>query len=64
MRILEFSLHNYKSYPSVGPLRFEPGFNVIVGPNNAGKTALLPSIQLQVPLLESPPPGRKFETSC
>ncbi len=58
MRILEFSLHNYKSYPSVGPLRFEPGFNVIVGPNNAGKTALLEGLTLRF----SPNPHRSLGT--
>lgn len=47
MRFEDFSINNYKCYPQVGPLKFEPGFNVIVGPNNAGKTALLESLSLQ-----------------
>src|SRR5881396_1652546 len=48
MRIVEFSLENYKSYRKVGPLRLERGFNVVVGPNNAGKTALLEGLTLQM----------------
>jgi len=48
MRIVEFSLENYKSYRKVGPLRLERGFNVVVGPNNAGKTALLEALTLQM----------------
>jgi len=47
MWVSRFSLHNYKSFRTTGQLTFKPGFNIIVGPNNAGKTALLEGITLR-----------------
>lgn len=40
--ILErFRLKNYKSFRDSGDLSFQPGFNILVGKNSAGKTALV-----------------------
>jgi len=41
MYLSAFRLTNYKSFADSGVLHFQPGFNVIVGQNNAGKTALV-----------------------
>jgi AAA15 family ATPase/GTPase len=41
MYIESIAIKNYKSFLDFGPITFGPGFNVIVGSNNAGKTALL-----------------------
>jgi hypothetical protein len=49
VRIVSFSVRNYKSFPdsedSAGTL--SPGINVVVGQNNAGKTALLEALMLR-----------------
>ena len=41
MRIRNLQIMNYKSFKNSGPIEFGDGFNVIVGQNNSGKTALL-----------------------
>ena len=46
MRIATFRVDNYKSFATSGEVRFEPGFNVIVGQNNVGKTALTEALSL------------------
>lgn len=46
MHIQKFILKNYKSIFDSGEILFTPGFNVIVGPNNAGKTALSEGLEL------------------
>jgi AAA domain len=46
MRITRFRLHNFKSVRDLPELGFGAGFNIIVGPNNAGKTALLTALSL------------------
>jgi predicted ATPase len=46
MYFSEFELENYKSIHSSGSLLFTPGFNVIVGRNNVGKTALVEGLSL------------------
>jgi hypothetical protein len=67
MYINKFRLTNYKSYSDSGEVEFKPGFNIIVGQNNAGKTALLEALTLQfngiphrtietVPFPGAPPP--------
>jgi predicted ATP-binding protein involved in virulence len=40
VRIESFRVVNYKSFADSEEIRLEPGFNVIVGRNNVGKTAL------------------------
>jgi hypothetical protein len=47
MKLISFRLLNYKSFADSGELRFADGFNVIVGQNNAGKSALLQGISLR-----------------
>src|SRR5262249_43390078 len=42
----KFKLENYKSIRSSGDLLFTPGFNVIVGRNDVGKTALVEGLSL------------------
>ncbi|MFL6210928.1 MAG: AAA family ATPase [Pyrinomonadaceae bacterium] len=46
MYFSRFQLHNYKSYYNTGWIELAPGFNVVTGQNNAGKTALLEGIGL------------------
>src|SRR3954470_13934544 len=52
MYISEARLLNYKSFNDSGLLQLEPGINVIVGQNSAGKTALLEALSLS--FLENP----------
>lgn len=47
MRIESFRVVNYKSFVDSGEIRLEPGFNVIVGRNNVGKTALAEALGLR-----------------
>ena len=57
MYISRFQLRNLKCFDDSGELTFLPGFNVIVGPNNAGKTTLLEGLSLSLkvdPLRRSP----------
>lgn len=44
MYITHFEISNYKSYHVVSAIDFLPGFNVITGKNNAGKTSLLEAL--------------------
>ena len=46
MHISSFQLNNYKSYYQSTPLTLTAGINLIVGPNHAGKTALLEGLRL------------------
>ncbi len=47
MRICSFKIQNYKSFLEPRELTLEEGFNLIVGQNNVGKTALLEALSLQ-----------------
>src|SRR5947209_6103784 len=47
MYIAKFQVANYKSFYSSQELTLTPGFNVIVGPNNVGKTALVEAMSLR-----------------
>lgn len=47
MYLAEFRIHGYKSFLDSGPIRLRPGFNILTGQNNAGKTALLEALSLQ-----------------
>ena len=46
MHIKKLRIQNYKSFRDSGFMEFGPGFNVIVGQNNSGKTALLEALML------------------
>jgi hypothetical protein len=46
MRICSFKIKNYKSFLEPRELILEEGFNLIVGQNNVGKTALLEALSL------------------
>src|SRR2546427_80281 len=46
MHISSFRVENYKSFRATEEIRTAPGFNVIVGQNNAGKTALMEALSL------------------
>ncbi len=47
MYIARFKIENYKSFLSSQELDLTPGFNVVVGPNNVGKTALVEALSLR-----------------
>jgi recombinational DNA repair ATPase RecF len=47
MYISRFKIYNYKSFRESQDLELRPGFNVIVGQNDGGKTALLQAISLR-----------------
>jgi len=47
MKLVSIRLRNYKSFSDSNELHFRNGFNVIVGQNNAGKSALLQGISLR-----------------
>jgi AAA15 family ATPase/GTPase len=63
MYIARFQVENYKSFLSSQELHLTPGFNVIVGQNNVGKTALVEALSLHfdnkyhVSMKTSPNPG-------
>jgi ABC-type branched-subunit amino acid transport system ATPase component len=44
--IASFRIENYKSFRETPEIALTPGFNVVVGQNNAGKTALLEALSL------------------
>lgn len=44
MYIHSIEVSNYKSFVKSGKIEFDPGVNLIVGENNAGKTALLEAL--------------------
>lgn len=47
MRLDRLKISNYKGFKETDWLHFNPGFNVVVGQNNAGKTALLECLRLR-----------------
>jgi AAA domain, putative AbiEii toxin, Type IV TA system/AAA domain len=47
VRFREFKIDNYKGFLSSATIRLERGLNVIVGPNNVGKTALIEALSLR-----------------
>ena len=52
MHIETVTITNYKSFLEKQTLHFEPGFNLLVGTNNAGKTTVLDVIDLEPSLNE------------
>lgn len=59
MRIVQFKIENFKSFRETNSIQLTPGFNVIVGQNNAGKTALVTALTVKR-LVSSP--HRSLET--
>src|SRR5437016_1335294 len=49
MVIARFSVKNYKSFHDSGSIELRPGFNILTGQNNAGKTTLLQALTLNFP---------------
>ncbi|WP_146009568.1 AAA family ATPase [Deinococcus planocerae] len=48
MKINSVRVYNYKSFLDSGEIEFSEGFNIIVGQNNAGKTALLETLGFNI----------------
>jgi predicted ATP-dependent endonuclease of OLD family len=46
MHIRKCHVRSYKSSADTGEIEFDIGFNVLVGQNNAGKTASLEALSL------------------
>src|SRR5437762_13860987 len=46
MYIASFRIENYKSFRTTEAVNLTPGFNVVVGQNNVGKTALVEALSL------------------
>src|SRR2546425_3007312 len=46
MQIASFRIENYKSFRATEDVQLAPGFTVIVGQNNVGKTALVEALSL------------------
>jgi len=63
MYIAKFQVKNYKSFLFTQEVALTPGFNVVVGQNNAGKTAMVEALSLHfdnkhhISLKTSPSPG-------
>lgn len=49
MKIISFKIENYKSFHQTEIVRLTDGFNVLIGKNNVGKTALLEALGLKFP---------------
>jgi hypothetical protein len=49
VHLSSFRVTNYKSFRDSGVIRLGPGFNVVVGANNVGKTALVEALSLRSP---------------
>lgn len=58
MQITEIKIKNYKSFIESPEIIFDKGFNVVVGQNNVGKTALLEGLSLSF----SPKPHKSIKT--
>lgn len=52
MYISKIHIANYKSFSNSDQLEFDPDFNIIVGQNNSGKTALLEALSLNFSNIE------------
>lgn len=49
VKIISFKIENYKSFRETEIIRLTDGFNVLIGKNNVGKTALLEALGLKFP---------------
>ena len=50
MRIESVAITNYKSFLDKQTIHFEPGFNLLLGTNNAGKTSVLDVLDMDISL--------------
>src|SRR5687768_3040843 len=48
MYLAGFRIYGYKSFLDSGLVNLKPGFNILTGQNNAGKTALLEGLSLRL----------------
>ncbi|HCT39640.1 MAG TPA: hypothetical protein DF427_00365 [Moraxellaceae bacterium] len=55
MLIKSVEIKNYKSFLNSGEIKLSPGFNIIVGRNDAGKSALLEAISIHPKTIGSRP---------
>lgn len=44
MWVSDITLHNIKGFANLGPLRFSKGINLLVGPNNGGKSTIIKTL--------------------
>ncbi|WP_175425516.1 AAA family ATPase [Trinickia violacea] len=58
MRIASFRVQNYKCFVDTGEIKLTPGFNVFIGRNDAGKSALMEALSLR----HTHNPHRSLET--
>lgn len=58
MRVASFQIENYKSFRVTDEIPLSRGFNVVVGQNNVGKTALIEALSLRV----GPNPHRSLQS--
>jgi hypothetical protein len=58
VHLSRFRVTNYKSFRDSGTVRLEPGFNVVVGANNVGTTALVEALSMEY----SDKPHKSLET--
>jgi predicted ATPase len=58
MRISSIRVQNYKCFLDTGEISLAPGFNIFVGRNDAGKSALVEALSLT----QGPKPHRSLET--
>src|SRR5690349_13546033 len=69
MYLSSIRVFNYKSFVDSGTIELKPGINIIIGQNNAGKTALLEAISFSfknIPhasLVSKPSKDTKIEKS-
>ena len=49
MKIRSFKIENYKSFRETDTIQLSDGFNIVVAPNNVGKTALLEVLSTRFP---------------
>src|SRR5205809_3668985 len=58
MHIASFRIENYKSFRATDVINLTPGFNLVVGQNNVGKTALVEALSLTA----GPKPHRSLKS--
>lgn len=49
MKIRSFKIENYKSFRETDTIKLSDGFNIVIAPNNVGKTALLEVLSTRFP---------------